>query len=122
MVHSQRNECSQLAGHGERWLYYCKVGLPKRSCAQENSEGSADGLSGEGIRVQMSYCKSLNPLTIFRFFGAVTRAIGLGQLSMEDDPESPLGLSQSNNLIFYISRKHSLATRLDDVPASLSEI
>jgi hypothetical protein len=35
---------------------------------------------------------------------------------MEDDPESPLGLAQGNNLVFYISRKHSLATRVDDVP------
>jgi len=37
---------------------------------------------------------------------------------MEDDPESPLGLSQSNNLVFYISRNHDLATRVDDVPHS----
>ena len=32
-----------------------------------------------------------------------------------DDPESPLNLSQSNNLVFYISRDHSLATKVDDV-------
>jgi hypothetical protein len=34
----------------------------------------------------------------------------------DEDPESPLNLSQSNNLVFYISRDNSLATRVDDVP------
>jgi ankyrin repeat protein len=34
---------------------------------------------------------------------------------INEDPESPLNLSQSNNLIFYISRNHSLATKVDDV-------
>jgi hypothetical protein len=33
----------------------------------------------------------------------------------DEDPESPLNLSQSKNLVFYISRNHSLATRVDDV-------
>lgn len=33
----------------------------------------------------------------------------------EGDPTSPLNLSQSNNLDFYVSRNHSLATRVDDV-------
>jgi len=34
---------------------------------------------------------------------------------INEDPESPLNLSQSNNLVFYISRNHSLATKVDDV-------
>jgi hypothetical protein len=34
----------------------------------------------------------------------------------EGDPTSPLNLSQSNNLQFYINRNHALATRVDDVP------
>lgn len=33
----------------------------------------------------------------------------------EDDPTSPLNLSQSNNLQFYVTRNHALATRVDDV-------
>ena len=38
----------------------------------------------------------------------------------DEDPQSPLSLSQSNNLVFYISRNHELATRADDV-CSLSD-
>ena len=33
----------------------------------------------------------------------------------DEDPELPLNLAQNNNLVFYISRNHSLATRVDDV-------
>jgi len=33
----------------------------------------------------------------------------------EEDPEAPLNLAQSDNLVFYVSRDHSLATRVDDV-------
>jgi hypothetical protein len=36
----------------------------------------------------------------------------------EGDPTSPLNLSQSNSLQFYINRNHALATRVDDVPSS----
>jgi hypothetical protein len=35
----------------------------------------------------------------------------------EGDPTSPLNLSQSNNLQFYINRDNSLAPRVDDVLA-----
>ena len=33
----------------------------------------------------------------------------------DEDPTTPLNLSTNTNLIFYISRDHSLATRVDDV-------
>ena len=38
----------------------------------------------------------------------------------DEDQESPLNLSQSNKLEFYISKNHSLATRVDDVIFYLS--
>ena len=47
------------------------------------------------------------------------RLVSSSFVDMEDDPESPLGLAQGNNLVFYISRNHSLATRVDEVPPPL---
>ena len=66
-------------------------------------------------------------LGIFGFGDAESGIFGCGvsfefgcfEDDMEDDPESPLGLAQGNNLVFYISRNHSLATRVDDVPPPL---
>ena len=40
---------------------------------------------------------------------------------INEDPESALNLSQSNNLVFYISRNHSLATKVDDVTSLCPE-
>jgi hypothetical protein len=33
----------------------------------------------------------------------------------DEDPEAPLNLAQSDNLGLYVSRNHSLVTRVDDV-------
>jgi len=37
------------------------------------------------------------------------------QTMADEDPESPVNLSQSDNLVFHISRTHALATRIDEV-------